>query len=73
MQMQHSRTKQCLTFLAMDRIGWLSCTGEGSYRGCKLRTISKEFQNSPLRLAKRGGGYTGLMEGSRRGESMDWA
>ena len=70
--MQQSRTAQCLTFLAMDRIEWLSCTGEGSYRGCTFRTISKEFQNFPLRLAKRGG-YTGLMEGSGRGESMDWA
>ena len=70
--MQQSRTAQCLTFLAMDRIGWLSCTCEGSYSGWTLRTISKEFQNSHPRLAKRGG-YTGLMEGSGRGESMDWA
>ncbi len=53
--MQQSRTAQCLIFLAMERIGWLSCTGEGNYRGCKLRTISKEFQNPPLRLAKPGG------------------
>ncbi|GIT05920.1 MAG: hypothetical protein CM1200mP29_13310 [Verrucomicrobiota bacterium] len=76
----HSRACRCNRqngamshlFLARDRIGGFKLHRGGKLQGLNIADNLKEFQNPPPRLAKRGG-YTGLMEGSGRGESMDWA